>query len=355
MNYKLLYAPTVMLVWVASLTGAQTLREKASNAGILVGASINVHYLSEADYTATLSHEFNLLEPEDAMKWETLRPNETAFDFGDADRIVAFARIHDMKVRGHNLVWGTHNPEWLTHGGYTSQKLSTLLHDHISRVVSHFRNKVFAWDAVNEAFDEKGNLRDSIWYNQPGIGASEGTAYIAQAFRWAHEADPDALLFYNEAEAEEFNPKSDAIYAMVKDFRQRGVPIDGIGFQMHIFNLTPNFSSIAANFARFGKLGIQIHITEMDVALPVSRDGTVMNATDLDRQAEIYREIVKICLQTPGCTAIQTWGITDKYSWLGWATHKTRGAGLLFDRQYHPKPAYKALEEVLSKRPRQQN
>ena len=351
--YRLQHVPTVLLFLFASFCNAQSLREKTPQVGILVGAAANVNYLSEAAYTSTLSREFNMLEPEDAMKWEVLRPNETTFNFEDADRIVEFARTHDMKVRGHNLVWGTHNPEWLTRDSYTSQKLSNLLHDHISRVLSHFRNKVFAWDVVNEAFDGKGNLRDSIWYNQPGIGAGDGTAYIAQAFRWTREADPDALLFYNEAEAEELNPKSDAIYAMVTDLRRRGVPIDGIGFQMHISNLTPNYASITANFARFGKLGIEIHITEMDVALPVTKDGAVIESDDLERQAGIYRKIVEICLQTPGCTAIQTWGVTDKYSWLGWATHKTKGAGLLFDHQYHPKPAYKALAEVLSKRPPQ--
>jgi endo-1,4-beta-xylanase len=354
MNCRLQLA-VALLLFAATFVSAQTLREEASKAGVMMGAAVNVHYLSEAAYVSTLSQEFNMLEPEDAMKWESLRPDQKTFSFGDADRIVEFARVHDMKIRGHNLVWGTHNPEWLTRGRYTSQALSTLLHDHISHVVSHFRNKVFAWDVVNEAFDEKGQLRDSIWYNQPGIVAGKDTAYIARAFRWAHDADPNAVLFYNEAEAEEVNLKSDAIFAMVKDFRERGVPIDGIGFQMHIFNLAPNVASIAANFARFGKLGIQIHITEMDVALPVTDGGIVMESANLQRQAEIYGEIVKICLQTPGCTAIQTWGVTDKYSWLGWATHKTKGAGLLFDRQYHPKPAYQALKETFSKQPSQQN
>jgi endo-1,4-beta-xylanase len=118
---------------------------------------------------------------------------------------------------------------------------------------------------------------------------------------------------------------------------------------MHIYNLNPNLTSIAANFARFSKLGIQIHITEMDVALPVTQKGNVKDSDDLTRQAKIYEEIVKICLQTPGCTAIQTWGVTDKYSWLGWATHQTKGAGLLFDRQYRPKPAYQAVENALNK------
>ena len=139
-----------------------------------------------------------------------------------------------------------------------------------------------------------------IWYNQPGIGAGEGTAYIAQAFRWAREADRKALLFYNEAEAEELNPKSDAIYAMVRDLRHRGVPIDGIGFQMHIFNLTPNYASIAANFARFGKLGIQIHITEMDVALPVTKDGAVMESLIWSARRAFIGRLLKFVYKLPG-------------------------------------------------------
>lgn len=350
-----LRASAVLLLFTIRTGGAQSLREKAAKVNIMIGAAVNVHYLSETAYTSTLSREFKMLEPEDAMKWETLRPHQKTFDFGDADRIVAFARTHNMKVRGHNLVWGSHNPEWLTRGSYTSRELSSLLHDHISRVVDHFRDKVFAWDVLNEAFDENGKLRNSIWYDKPGIGAGPATAYIERAFRWAHEADPHALLFYNEAEAEELNSKSDAIYAMLRDFRRRGVPIDGIGFQMHIYDLAPNFASITGNFARFSKLGIQIHITEMDVALPVAKNGTVRNSADLTQQAAIYGEIAKICLQTPGCTAIQTWGVTDKYSWLDRATHQTKGAGLLFDQQYRAKPAYKAIEEVLGNRPAQQN
>jgi endo-1,4-beta-xylanase len=326
---------------------AQALREEAGRAGILIGTAVNVAYLSEPAYTRTLAREFNLLEPEDAMKWAAIRPDERTFDFTDADRLVGFAQAHGMKVRGHNLMWGTHNPPWLTEGQFTSEQLYELLHEHIHRVVTHYSGRVFAWDVVNEAFDENGRLRGSIWYNRPGIGlAGNGTAYLDQAFRWAHDADPHALLFYNDAEAEALNRKSDAIYSMVQDFKRRGVPIDGIGLQMHIFNLAPDIASIAANLGRFTKLGVQIHITEMDVALPVGADGTPLHPEDLERQAEIYRQISFLCRQHPGCTVIQTWGFTDKYSWLGWFTHGTQGDGLLFDRQYRPKPAYHALQRV---------
>ena len=339
-----------LFLMFSALCHGESLRNRAAKAGVLIGAAVNASYLSETDYTSTLSREFNMVEPEDAMKWEALRPDAKSFDFGSADRIVEFARVHGMKVRGHNLVWGSHNPAWLINGRHKPEDLVEMLHGHIRKVVDHFRGQVFAWDVVNEAFDEKGRLRDSIWRNRPGIGSGEGTEYIVQAFRWAHEADPAALLFYNEAEAEEINPKSDAVYAMVKDFRRRGIPMDGIGFQMHIMNLAPNFVSIAANFSRFSKLGIQIHITEIDVALPVDERGNVRDIADLTRQAEIFRTIAQICLQTPGCTAIQTWGITDKYSWLGWATHKTKGAGLLFDKRYRPKPAYQALLQALTEK-----
>lgn len=313
---------------------------------------MNVAYLSETAYTSTLSHEFNMAEPEDAMKWEALRPKRDVFDFAGADQIVDFARTNHMKVRGHNLAWGTHNPSWLTQGQYGPEQLAHLLKQHIQTVVEHFRGRVFAWDVVNEAFDEKGGLRHSIWYDQPGIGkANMSTAYIEDAFRYAHAADPHALLFYNDAEGEALNRKSDAIYAMVKDFKKRGVPIDGVGLQMHILDLDPNIASIAQNIARFAKLGVQVQLTELDVALPVDAQGQPLNPQDLKRQAEIYREVAAACLKETRCTAIQTWGITDKYSWIGWYTHRTKGAGLLFDRMYAPKPAYFALKQALTERP----
>jgi endo-1,4-beta-xylanase len=319
---------------------------------MLVGAAARPAQLTEAAYAATLAREFNMLEPEDSMKWETLRPDLQSFDFSQADALVDFATRHHMKVRGHTLVWHQQNPPWLMQGQFKPDQLAKLLETHIKTVVGHYRGKVFAWDVVNEAFDEQalGTLRDTIWYDRPGIGlAGGGTAYLERCFRWAHEADPQALLFYNEAEAETLGPKSDAIYAMVQEFRKRGVPIDGVGFQMHISNLHPDIASISANIWRFTTLGVQVHITEMDVSLPVDANGNA-SPEDLQRQADIYREIAAACLSHHGCTGIQTWGFTDKYSWIGSHSKKARGAALPFDRNYLPKPAYQALREALSGR-----
>jgi endo-1,4-beta-xylanase len=328
--------------------GPPALREPAQHAGVLVGAAVRPSLFSEAAYSATLSREFSMVEPEDAMKWWTVRHDPGTFDFREGDEVVRFAQAHDMKVRGHCLIWDHDNPDWITQGHFTPAQLSHLLQEHITTVMKHYAGQVFAWDVVNEALDEKGNLRDSPWYNRPGIGlANKDTAYIEQAFRWAHEADPHALLFYNEAEGEALNLKSDAIYAMVKDFRRHGVPIDGVGLQMHISQLDVDTDAIAANIARLGKLGLQVHITEFDVSLPLGSDGQATK-NDLVRQAEVYRGVMRVCLETPACTAIQTWGFTDKYSWIGSHSQHTRGAALPFDRAYKPKPAYDAMVEELS-------
>jgi endo-1,4-beta-xylanase len=346
--------PFLALFVIATVvTPSTTLRLAADQAHMLVGTAVRPSLFSEAAYSATLAREFNMVEPEDVMKWWVIRRNAGTFDFSGGDEVVRFAQVHDMKVRGHCLVWDHDNPHWLVQGHFTPAQLFALLQQHITTVVKHYAGQVFAWDVVNEALDEKGRVKDSLWYNRPGIGLSEkGTAYVEQAFRWAHAADPQALLFYNEAEGEGLNRKSDAVYAMVKDFKRRGVPIDGVGLQLHISQPDFDTAAVAANITRLTALGIQVHVTELDVSLPVDSSGAARN-DDLVRQATVYRGVVRACLQSPGCTAIQTWGFTDKYSWIGSHSHGTRGAALPFDRAYKPKPAYDAmLEEISSKRNR---
>jgi endo-1,4-beta-xylanase len=363
--------PVLIFLLTAASSAPSTLRQAADRAGILVGAAVRPSLFSETAYSETLSREFNMVEPEDAMKWWVVRQNENAFDFRQGDEVVRFAQAHGMKVRGHCLVWDHDNPQWLTQGHFSPEQLSQLLQQHIATVMKHYAGQVFAWDVVNEALDENGNAKNSLWYNQPGISLSrKGTAYVEQAFRWAHEADPHALLFYNEAEGEALNRKSDAIYAMVKDFKHRGVPIDGVGLQLHISQLDFDTAALAANIARLTALGVQVHITELDVSLPLDSNGHdskskdsnskdpnskdsngQAHSDDLLRQAKVYRGIARACLNSPGCTAIQTWGFTDKYSWIGSHSHGTRGAALPFDHEYKPKPAYDAmLSELLSGR-----
>jgi endo-1,4-beta-xylanase len=350
--FKYLWPPAILLTLLPYLCSAQSLRHEAENAGLLVGTAVRPSLLSETAYATTLAREFNMVEPEDAMKWPALRPNASTFDFRQGDEVVRFAREHQMKVRGHCLVWDHDNPDWLTKTTFTPEQLSRTLHEHITRVMSHYQGQVFAWDVINEATDENGKVRDSIWYNRPGIGFSEdGVAYIEQIFRWAHQADSHGLLFYNEAEGEGLNRKSDAIYAMMQDFKRRHVPIDGVGLQMHVPGIDVDIALLAANLsaniARLTAIGLQVHITELDVPLPVDSHG-VARPSDLERQAQVYRAIVRICLDRPGCTAIQTWGFTDKYSWIGSHSRHTHGAALPFDQAYQPKAVYRTILEELS-------
>ena len=348
MRWSYLFRLSVVLA--IAVSGPATLRDVADRAGILVGTAVRPTLFSEAAYSETLGHEFNMVEPEDAMKWWTIRHEKDSFDFHEGDEIVRFAQAHRMKVRGHCLIWDHDNPKWLADGQFTPAQLAQIMHEHISIVMKHYAGQVFAWDVVNEALNEDGTFKDSIWYNKPGVGlAGKGSAYLERTFRWAHEADPKALLFYNENGSEGAGKKSDAVYATVKDFRERGVPIDGVGLQMHIGGLDYDTEAVRANIARLTALGLQVHITELDVSLPVDERG-IARPQDLERQAAVYRGVVHACLQNPACTAIQTWGFTDKWSWIGSHSHHTRGAALPFDGTYKPKPAYAAMLEEIAGR-----
>lgn len=328
----------------------QTLREYADRAGVLVGAAVEPRLLNEPEYAATLAREFNMLTAENVMKWGGIRPTRARFNFAPGDRLVAFARKHKMKVRGHTLAWSEYNPQWLVKGNFTPAQMSELLREHITRVMRHYRGKVFAWDVVNEVFLADGSIEPSVWYDQPGIGLKgKGTAYVEQAFRWARAADPDALLFYNDYDTEGINPKSDAVYEMVRDFKRRGVPIDGVGIQAHIVDLeAKDLATLEENIARLVALGLEVHITELDVGLPSG--GGQPDEASLKRQAEIYRRIADACLRQPKCTAFQTWGFTDKYTWIPNFTKGAKGAPLPFDATYGKKPAYDALLEAFRER-----
>jgi endo-1,4-beta-xylanase len=294
-----------------------------------------------------------MLSPEIALKWMGIHPARDVYDFRAGDELVAFADAHDMQVRGHTLVWADANPIWLTTLARTASAstMAQLLEEHITRVMTHYRGKVFAWDVVNEAISDSVEgqstaLRDSIWLNQPGIGLS-GTGYVEKAFRWAHEADPDALLFYNEAGVESPGAKFEAMFEMLQDFRERGVPVAGVGLQMHVTSTgDPTADGLAANLERLAALGLQIHITEMDVRLPVDAMGRASSAA-LGAQALRYREILQACVANSACTAFQTWGFTDRYSWIP-DSFPQCGAALPFDAEYQPKAAATAMINELA-------
>lgn len=326
-----------------------TLRQVADARHITIGAASASAYLAEADYAAILGSEFSQLQAENEMKFGPIHPrpdtDPNPYNFKGGDALVAFAQSNSMVVRGHTLVWHNQVSKWVTEGKYPAAQLATILQSHIRTVMTHYASKVYAWDVVNEAFNDDGTMRHTIWYDQPGIGAGTGTTYIEQTLRWAHEADPSAKLFYNDYDAEEVNKKSDAIYAMAQDFKKRGVPLDGIGFQAHVglyFDDPTKLASFARNLERFAKLGLELHITELDIRL------TDSSAASLSAQATLYAEITTLCVKQPACKVVQTWGLTDKHSWIP-QFYKGQGWALLWDDKYQKKRAYVAVRDALAK------
>lgn len=321
-------------------TAAPSLRSLAQERGIWIGAAVAVEPLqSERLYAEVLAREFSMLTPENTMKFEPVHPGPDRYDFDAADAIVAFAADHGMHVRGHTLVWHYQLPPWLTGGDWTRDELIQILQEHITTVVGRYQGQVAAWDVVNEAIADDGSLRDTIWLR--GIGPE----YIDMAFQWAHEADPDARLFYNDYGGEGQGRKSDAIYALVQSLLQRGVPIHGVGLQMHVsLDDFPAPQDVATNINRLSALGLEVHITEMDVRIKGE-------ATEeaLAKQASVYRDMLDACLSAQNCKGFVLWGFTDRHSWIpyffeGWDT------ALIFDPSYRPKPAYDALADRLAGR-----
>ncbi len=316
-----------------------SLRSLAQAIGIYIGAAADPSLIqSDPGYAELLSHEFNMLTPENVMKFETIHPEPERYDFYPADILVAYAQAYGMGVRGHTLVWDSQLPAWVTQGNFTREQWIAILRDHIYTVVGHFRGQIYAWDVVNEALDNEGRPRDTIWLR------AIGPDYIAMAFQWAHEADPQAKLFYNDDNGEGMNQKSQAIYQLVQGLLAAGVPINGVGLQMHVsLSSAPSAQDLAANMQRLRELGLEVHITEMDVRIQSSNKSL---DEKLQLQAQVYQSVLTTCLAAPNCKAFVTWGVSDRYSWIpGFTGHPD--APLLFDQAGQPKLAFYTVMSAL--------
>jgi len=319
---------------------SKTLRSLAEKRGIYIGTAMAVEPLrNEPLYRKTVKREFNIIVAENAFKWSSLRPAKGKFDFKDTDLLVDFAEKNKMKIRGHTLVWHRQIPDWLLKGNFTRDELIAILKNHIQTLVGRYRGKIFAWDVVNEAIDDQtGKFRaDSFWYQKLG------SDYIQIAFETARQADPNAKLYYNDYSAEGMNPKSDGIYALIKELKKNAVPVDGIGWQMHVengFRIEPQHLE---NAKRLAALGLELSITEMDVRMKLPA-----TTKELQKQADAYRDVADFCLADPACKAVLIWGFTDKYSWIPGEFSNT-GDALIFDKSYKPKLSYTALQEAFEK------
>jgi endo-1,4-beta-xylanase len=319
---------------------ATTLKEAAACKGRLIGTTLEASHLGEAAY-ANAAREFNYATPGNEMKWDTTEPNQNQFSYGPADQIVNFATSNGMKVKGHTLVWHSQLPNWVNNMT-NATTLRAAMTNHVTKVMQHYKGKVHAWDVVNEAWDDTNppTLRESVFKRVLG------SSYIDDAFIAARAADPAAKLYYNDYATDGLSAKSNSVYSMVQSMKSRGIPIDGVGIQMHWRSvgstLTP--AEVISNIQRFAALGVEVVISEMDVQL--CRGGTLT-----DQQAR-YHDIVAACLSQGTCPAVTIWGITDKYSWLNSRTDLGCTGGetprpLLWDNNYGKKLAYTGVMDAL--------
>ncbi|QFG26872.1 1,4-beta-xylanase [Actinomadura sp. WMMB 499] len=298
-----------------------TLGAAAAQSGRYFGTAIASGRLNDPVYTTIANREFNSVTAENSMKIDATEPQQGRFDFTAADRVYNWAVQNGKEVRGHTLAWHSQQPGWMQNlsGGALRQAMI----DHINGVMAHYQGKIVQWDVVNEAFEDgnSGARRNSNLQRT-------GNDWIEVAFRTARAADPAAKLCYNDYNIENWNwAKTQAVYSMVRDFKQRGVPIDCVGFQSHFNSGSPYNANFRTTLQSFAALGVDVAITELDIqgASPTT-----------------YANVTNDCLAVERCVGITVWGVRDTDSW------RSEQTPLLFDGNGNKKPAYDSVLNALN-------
>ena len=351
---------------------APTSLKDAYKGDFYIGAAINAAQISGQDLQgdAIIADQFSSISPENCLKWEIVHPAPGKYDFALADQYVAFGEKHHMFIVGHNLVWHNQVPAWVFHDDkgnlLTRDALLARLKDHIDTVVGRYKGRIQTWDVVNEALNGDGTLRQSLWYK------IIGPDYIAKAFEYAHEADPQAQLNYNDYNIENEAKREGAI-RLVKQLQAEGIPIHTVGIQDHDSMTWPTIEQEDAAITAFGKLGVKVAISELDVdVLPgamrqQTAEVTVNIAQDpklnpwpnglpaaMQQQlARRYADLFRVFLKHRDViNRVTLWGVTDAQSWKNdWPVKGRTDYPLLFDRAGKPKPAYFAVIEAAKQQP----
>ena len=312
------------VVVATSANAGTTLGASAAERGRYFGTAVAVNRLSDNTYQTILNREFNSVTAENEMKIDALEPQQNQFTYTNADRLVNHAIARGMKVRGHTLAWHSQQPGWMQNMSGTALRNAML--NHVTRVATYYRGKIDSWDVVNEAFQDgnSGARRDSNLQRT-------GNDWIEAAFRAARAADPGAKLCYNDYNTDDWShAKTQAVYRLVQDFKQRGVPIDCVGLQSHFNPQSPVPGNYQTTLSSFAALGVDVQITELDI----EGSGTA--------QANNFRTVTNACLAVARCTGITVWGIRDTDSW------RASGTPLLFDGNGNKKAAYDATLSALN-------
>ncbi|MFG1942467.1 endo-1,4-beta-xylanase [Nonomuraea sp. NPDC048826] len=299
-----------------------TLAAAAQQSGRYFGTAIAAGKLGDGQYTTIANREFDMITAENEMKIDATEPNRGQFNFSAGDRVYNWAVQNGKRVRGHTLAWHNQQPGWMQ--SLSGGNLRQAMIDHINGVMAHYRGKIYAWDVVNEAYADgnSGGRRDSNLQRT-------GNDWIEVAFRTARAADPSAKLCYNDYNIDNWSwAKTQGVYNMVRDFKQRGVPIDCVGLQSHFNSNSPYNSNYRTTIQSFAALGVDVQITELDI-----QGGS----------ATTYANVVNDCLAVARCTGVTVWGVRDSDSWLGANT-----SPLLFDGNGNKKAAYNSVLNALN-------
>ncbi len=319
------------------LTGS--VRARADAAKVTFGVAVQPGDVLDPGTKKFIARNFNLIVPENTMKWKLLRPTKAFWNWSDMDKLVDFAEENGIAMKGHTFVWHQQNPPYVD-GLKNRDEAAALLTEQITTVMTRYRGRIREYDVANEVLNEDGSMRNTVWLR------TIGPEYLDIAFRTAREADPGARLILNDYNNEYAGQaKADAFYELVKALKGRGVPIDGVGLQLHLMAKYPlNGDALKKTIARFRDLGLFVSFSEVDVRieLPVTAEKEAA-------QAAIYEGLLGIAKSEAGAGNFVLWGYTDAKSWIP-AAFAGYGSALPFDREGKPKPVFKSMGKILSTR-----
>ena len=350
---RIVLSATLIGAGFSSAFADETIRDLAKERGRFIGTILNSEWFNDAiepEFEEIHKTQFNVVVAENEMKFDATEPSENKFNYTKGDKMVEYALANGLRVRGHALAWHSQVASWVSNYSGQKEKLLSVLKNHIDSVVGHWKGKVAEWDVVNEAvndeYDAGWRSTNSVWYE--GIGPE----FLDSAFVWAHAADPDAELCYNDYSLEwglREKSKASFVVEQVKRWKENGIPITCVGTQTHIeisHETTPQ--NVRALAKALAELGVTLNITELDIGFPKG-SADQLGADDYAKQGHLYRQFMDVFLEEPNMGEFVIWGLTDAHSWLDDQQGKTQG--LLYDKQYKPKPAFDSIMVSLKAHP----
>jgi endo-1,4-beta-xylanase len=329
----------IPIFWIPATYNIILSKPIHSGVSVPIGFAVNVPKMkNDVNYSAIGLYHFNSFTPENVMKMRPLQPKEGEFFWDDADYLVSLAENNSIPVHGHCLLWHEAVPNWMENYNGTKEQWRQMLKTHIQTVVGRYKGRIVSWDVVNEAFESDG-FRETIWYT------NIGKDYIKDAFIWAHEADPDAILYYNDFSISENNKKLNHALTYINNSIGEGVPIHGLGFQAHHTYDSPTVADIKSAVELVNLYNIKVRVSELDIKMNNKDLYHAYTKTLMDKQSERYSQVVEAYSHANNLTGITLWGFGDSFSWL--RNSRPLEWPLLFDDQYNPKPCALSFKNAL--------